>query len=503
MKKAPLIAMLMLFVAFYDARADSYDFETLWESGDPSNTLDVVILGDGYRAEEREAFVDHVDSFFSGIFSQTPYREYRGFFNVYRLFVASNESGADYGDTTGGEVDTAFDCTFYTYGIQRLLTCDAAKAQSIAAQPAPDVDFVFILVNDSMYGGSGGAAAQTASVHPMATEIVAHELAHELGGLSDEYSDAVTPGAYPAHDHDPNVTFETERDEIPWTLWIEDDTPLPTPVDGSFSLYRNVVGLFEGARYSETPGMYDQPIYRPKFTCKMRELQKPFCPVCAEAMIGGIHEHTFLSDLGPETITETMRLGDAWDWSVPHKVPDPDEIAISWRVNGEEVGNAELISFNSTDYGVGRHVLEVELYDRTTLMRNPQFSDLSRQIVRWEITVEDRPSTDGDEDLDDDADSEHADITENSDDEQDEEDTGESEEFNEIIHGEYEDDFATEGETPGATSSGGCQSMQASEAWIFGVLWLGILAFRRVRQKTACLTEKVARSTAKRYGDFS
>ena len=165
MRICSIIAVLVLLFTFQNVYADTYRFETLEQNGDPSSTIDLIVIGDGYREEEQEAFVDHVDSFFSGIFSQTPYKEYRHFFNLYRLHTVSNESGADYGDTTGGEVDTFLDCTYYSYGIERLLTCDSAKAQSVAAQVAPDIDFVFILVNDSKYGGSGGEIVQTASIH--------------------------------------------------------------------------------------------------------------------------------------------------------------------------------------------------------------------------------------------------------------------------------------------------------------------------------------------------
>ena len=197
------------------------------------------------------------------------------------------------------------------------------------------------------------------------------------------------------------MTFESERDEIPWTLWIEDETPLPTPVNGSFPAYENVVGLFEGARYSDTPGMYDQPIYRPKYTCKMRELSVPFCPICAEAMIGGVHERTYLSDLGPDTIEESVSSGESI-WLDPQaKSPDPDAISTTWIIDGEEVQNTGAFEFVADRYESGRHIVDVELYDRTSLMRNSLFSDVSRQKIRWAITVEGSTSeVDGDTDED-------------------------------------------------------------------------------------------------------
>jgi hypothetical protein len=145
------------------------------------------------------------------------------------------------------------------------------------------------MVNSTTYGGSGGGIA-TFSLHEASTEIALHEAGHVLGGLADEYTTPY-PG-YPEGDPEPNVTYSLSRSTSGictpsgtsvyiscfakryWNGLIAADTPLPTT--GDYCI--DCIGKFEGARYKTTG------IYRPKYTCKMRSLNQPFCEVCDKAL---------------------------------------------------------------------------------------------------------------------------------------------------------------------------------------------------------------------------
>ena len=64
-----------------------------------------------------------------------------------------------------------------------------------AARNVPTYDYIFVMVNDTTYGGSGGVVS-TFSVNELAGEIGLHEFGHSFAGLADEYTTPY-PG-YPA-----------------------------------------------------------------------------------------------------------------------------------------------------------------------------------------------------------------------------------------------------------------------------------------------------------------
>ena len=273
-----------------------------WTLGPSSNRLDVVVLGDGYTAAQQADFVRDATAVADDVFGVTPFAEYRDFVNVVGLFVPSAQSGADQPPSTSGcsdtsvapsccpdaatgnpvgMVDTRYDSTFCSQGIQRLLVptdMDAVYRDADAGFPAWEQ--VLMVVNDTEYGGSGGAIATT-STNEFGTDVMSHELGHSLLGLDDEY-DVRTPG-YPdcsdlAGASDPpcqaNVTDVTTRTNLKWRRWVEDSTPIPTTTQpGS-----QVVGLFEGAHYSPTRW------YRSCYDCLMRSLGRPLGPVGSEQL---------------------------------------------------------------------------------------------------------------------------------------------------------------------------------------------------------------------------
>ena len=59
----------------------------------PPNELNLVIMGDGYQAQELDEFRADVDRNLNVQWSIEPFRSYRHYFNVYRLEVVSQDSG--------------------------------------------------------------------------------------------------------------------------------------------------------------------------------------------------------------------------------------------------------------------------------------------------------------------------------------------------------------------------------------------------------------------------
>ena len=250
-------------------------------TGPDSNRLVFVICGDGYISDDLNSgqYSTNVNNLLGAFLAKSPWNTCFASTNVYRVDVVSNERGADRSKTSSSPmVDTYFNSTFWYYGIERLLALDSVgmnRAISAAdSQVGAGVwDYIFIVVNSTKYGGSGGQMPVT-SIHSSAPEIVLHEFGHTIANLADEYSDPY-PG-YPEGDSEPNVDYDFDLPHLKWAAWVTQGAPLPTPNDYSYS---GVVGAFEGARYKPTG------IYRPCYTCAMKALGVAFCPICEEAQI--------------------------------------------------------------------------------------------------------------------------------------------------------------------------------------------------------------------------
>ena len=99
---------------------------------------------------------------------------------------------------------------FGANGIRRLLVCNATTVLTVAAAQVPDFTVAIVVVNSTIYGGSGGSVG-TYSLAGGATEIAIHEMGHTAFGLADEYA-YYAGGAETGHDHHPRGrTGTTER----------------------------------------------------------------------------------------------------------------------------------------------------------------------------------------------------------------------------------------------------------------------------------------------------
>jgi hypothetical protein len=266
------------------------------DHGPSDHRMDLVVLSDGYRAEQLGDFARAVDAFCERLFATAPFDLLRGAVNVHRVDVASTDSGADDPAScedgtsgTGRVARTFFDATFCGCGSRRLLTVDTQTALSVAWDRVPGFDMVFVHVNEPRYGGSGGPVA-VFSAHPQAPLVALHEMGHTAFGLADEYPakagcsvpDAghdVHPGPEPDY---PNVTLDPLRGRLKWSDLVDAGTSLPTmrtpdPARCDVRpspLPAGTVGAFEGADYHRAG------VYRPEYDCMMRTLGAPFCAVC-------------------------------------------------------------------------------------------------------------------------------------------------------------------------------------------------------------------------------
>jgi IgA Peptidase M64 len=240
-------------------------------------------------------YANDVQRFVDTMFQTPPFDELRLAINVFRIDVTSTDSGADDPTACGGSGATArtyFDATFCGDGQnQRLLVVNNTTALDTADAQVPQWNVVLVVINSSVYGGSGGAVG-TYSLAAGAEEIALHELGHTAFGLADEYeyfrgcaSGETDRNNHPAVEPaEVNVTINTDRATLKWGHLVAAATPIPTTTNANCAqcdpqaspVAAGTVGLFEGAHY------YDCDSFRPEFNCKMRALGNPFCAVCRE-----------------------------------------------------------------------------------------------------------------------------------------------------------------------------------------------------------------------------
>jgi hypothetical protein len=191
-------------------------------------------LAKGFTAAQQNDF-DNACSTFSIAFRATPpYDELSPAINIFRVNVTSTDSGADdpaAAGGTGASVRTYFDASFGGNNIRRLLVCNNTTALQVAAAQVPEFTVVLVVVNATIYGGSGGSIG-TYSLAGGANEIAIHEMGHAAHGLADEYPYyAGVPAAMitirPVRPSEPNVTTNTDRNALKWRSFVASSTAVP------------------------------------------------------------------------------------------------------------------------------------------------------------------------------------------------------------------------------------------------------------------------------------
>ncbi len=324
-------------------------------AGDPTQRLDLVFLGDGYRAEDMDVFADDVDRVVAYLASIEPWSRYATLLNVWRVEIPSVASGASH-DELGTVVDTAFECAYGCGDIDRLICCDEGKVLDAAARVGA-YDGVMVLVNDPTYGGSGGFTYATAYTGlDFGTQVAAHELGHSLVLLHDEYSYGFSDNFSATG---PNCTKEPEAPQ--WDQWLG--------VDG--------VDAFQECSYTNH--------WRPTAEgCMMRTLSDGYCPVCREeavlAMYGKI----------PDIVTSATPSGTVEEGAIIEiaTVIPADDLVFEWTVDGAPIEGVTGATFDPTCTGVNGEV-SVRIVDATPWVREDPQDLLASSAGPWTVASED------------------------------------------------------------------------------------------------------------------
>lgn len=204
----------------------------VFESGPPTQKVDLVLVSEGYTADEMEKFHADARRLVEALFAVEPFSSRRADFNVWAVDVPSAASGVNR-PHVGAFRRTPISAEYNIFDSERyLLTLDnRALREALSGVP---YEFLEILVNEEQYGGGGifNAQATTAVDTEFADYIFIHEFGHHFAGLADEYY--LSPVAYETGgEHvepwEPNVTALHDPAELKWAHLVEPDTPIPTP----------------------------------------------------------------------------------------------------------------------------------------------------------------------------------------------------------------------------------------------------------------------------------
>jgi hypothetical protein len=370
----------------FGTTAAAFDTEMLQNNGSRTNRVNIIIVGDGYRAEDQTLLREHAVRITDKLWANASFAAYRDFFNVKLVHTISADDGAIGGDNPPAQ-PTIFGSFFNCSGIDRLLCIGKlARLDEVLEADAPEYDarfdIVLVTVNDSKYGGAGGAYATT-SAHSLAPSIAIHELGHSFAGLADEYSDGGKPPSK-VEFKQPNVTIFSEREQIKWLHWLDPSTPVPTP---PFSGFQDVVGVFEGAAYSTTGH------FRPAENCMMRSQSRPFCPVCNEAIVTSIYDKSDpIETRSPTSASVNMFKNAVKTFSIDGPRPTPNTLDVSWWVdNVKQTATGDRFTAFGRNLRLGAHVVQVRVHDRTTAVREDPDNVLSSKAT-WTLNVISPPS---------------------------------------------------------------------------------------------------------------
>ena len=262
-------------------------------------TIDVVILSEGYTSREERKFFRDAARAQRSLLSSEPYASHAGSFNFRAVFVPSEDSGPSIPHDAQWH-STLADSHFDTFYSDRYLTSSSMQKIYDALGTVP-FEHIILLVNTPVYGGGGIFNSLTiiGSDHATFDQVLVHEFGHAFAGLGDEYFyDDMSESMYPADTEpwEPNLTTLVDFDSK-WKDMIPEGTVVPTPVDpieneadvrriwhtlspeqrASLNLK---VGLYEGGGYQS------KGVYRPVQECRMKINEcDVFCPVCTRAIL--------------------------------------------------------------------------------------------------------------------------------------------------------------------------------------------------------------------------
>lgn len=235
----------------------------LHQGGSTKQCIDVVIVPEGYTADEMDLFYKDAGIAVNSLLSHEPFKTMQDRFNILAVELASKD-GAVSVPLQGLWTETALSSHFSTFYSDRYLTTLRLRQLHDKLAGVP-YEHIIILANTDVYGGGGifNSYTLTTAHHAQFAPVVVHEFGHSFGGLADEY--------FYDDQYEQYYNSETE----PW------EPNITTQVDFAGKWKDKVpgAGLYEGGGYMS------KGVWRGFFDCRMKTNSYPeFCKVCQRSL---------------------------------------------------------------------------------------------------------------------------------------------------------------------------------------------------------------------------
>lgn len=179
----------------------------LVQQGPDKNRIVLTIVGDGYTVSEKNKFFQDAQRITDDLFQEVTFSSYLPLFNVYAVFVPSNDSGI----SDRVRKDTALGLYRTPVGSKRAIMYRDSTAIERALDLAPaSADYPILIANDDFYGGLGGRYAITTRSLESGSMVLRHELGHNFGNVGEEYDNGFV---YQGANH-------SSSSDVPWAHWI-------------------------------------------------------------------------------------------------------------------------------------------------------------------------------------------------------------------------------------------------------------------------------------------
>ena len=245
-----------------------FPVHVIHKTGNDKENFVIVIMGDGYTAQQQDQFVKDATQKAQGMLTWSPYKEYSDRINIYAIQTVSNETGiSEYG---GKSVDTYFHLRLFGKAIGFSNGGDQ-KAKDLREEmekkyldAGASVGTIHILSNTN---GDFGASINslfsfsTNSEDNSSGTAMTHEVSHSIGGLGDEYE---------RYTNKPNTSASSDADSIKWSKLLG---------------FRGIGITMAGT----------ETAFAPSRECMMRWAGQPFCEVCKMELARKLNNTDYVS----------------------------------------------------------------------------------------------------------------------------------------------------------------------------------------------------------------
>ena len=246
----------------------TFPVHVIHKTGNDKENFVIVIMGDGYTAQQQDQFVKDATQKAQGMLTWSPYKEYSDRINIYAIQTISNETGiSEYG---GKSVDTYFHLRIFGKAVGFSNGGDQ-KAKDLREEmekkyldAGASVGTIHILSNTN---GDFGASINslfsfsTNSEDNSSGTAMTHEVSHSIGGLGDEYE---------RYTNKPNTSATSDADSIKWSKLLG---------------FRGIGITMAGT----------ETAFAPSRECMMRWAGQPFCEVCKMELARKLNNTDYVS----------------------------------------------------------------------------------------------------------------------------------------------------------------------------------------------------------------